>query len=300
MLREGEDRGDGRGRRYSTVAQRGKRVHLKYGRGSRSDTGTVAQVVGGMLRTAERDFAKALRSGTASGAGELRDLWASRLKGWVNDAELREINRMLVRLAELLQQPRDPRRSRLVTLAWMLAPIDGKPLRRAAPRRGARKARPAGNRSPSAWRTGYTTTRRRMIGAQEDHRMARAKPAWTPVTQNEAETQSERCCAGPAKIRRARACSTRPGAGSTRIATGFPGMAIDPTDYLRRTFEEVAGYDEMIVLRDIEFESFCEHHMAPIIGRAHVGYLPTDRSSASASSRASSTPTRAASRCRRS
>jgi GTP cyclohydrolase I len=57
----------------------------------------------------------------------------------------------------------------------------------------------------------------------------------------------------------------------------FSGYAIDPHAYLRRTFEEVAGYDEMIVLRDIEFESFCEHHMAPIIGRAHIGYLPTDK-----------------------
>src|SRR5471030_1513847 len=57
----------------------------------------------------------------------------------------------------------------------------------------------------------------------------------------------------------------------------FSGYAIDPADYLRRTFEEVAGYDEMIVLRDIEFESHCEHHMAPIIGRAHVGYLPTNK-----------------------
>jgi GTP cyclohydrolase I len=57
----------------------------------------------------------------------------------------------------------------------------------------------------------------------------------------------------------------------------FSGYATDPADYLRRTFEEVAGYDEMIVLRDIEFESHCEHHMAPIIGRAHVGYLPTDK-----------------------
>jgi GTP cyclohydrolase IA len=57
----------------------------------------------------------------------------------------------------------------------------------------------------------------------------------------------------------------------------FSGYAIDPSDYLRRTFEEVEGYDEMIVLRDIEFESHCEHHMAPIIGRAHVGYLPTDK-----------------------
>ena len=54
----------------------------------------------------------------------------------------------------------------------------------------------------------------------------------------------------------------------------FSGYSEDPADYLKRTFEEVEGYDEMIVLRDIEFESHCEHHMAPIIGKAHVGYLP--------------------------
>jgi DNA-binding transcriptional ArsR family regulator len=141
VLREGEDHGDGRGRRYRTIAQRGQRIHLRYGRGSRSNPGTVAQVVSGMLRTAERDFAKALRGGSASGAGELRDLWASRLKGWVGDDELREINRMLVRLAELLQQPRDPHRNRLVTLAWMLAPIDDKPLRRAGGGKAARGPR---------------------------------------------------------------------------------------------------------------------------------------------------------------
>ena len=57
----------------------------------------------------------------------------------------------------------------------------------------------------------------------------------------------------------------------------FSGYESDPGDYLRRTFKEVNGYDEMVVLRDIEFESHCEHHMAPIIGRAHVGYLPTNR-----------------------
>jgi GTP cyclohydrolase IA len=57
----------------------------------------------------------------------------------------------------------------------------------------------------------------------------------------------------------------------------FSGYLSDPADYLRRTFEEVEGYDEMIVLRGIEFESHCEHHMAPIIGRAHVGYLPTNK-----------------------
>ncbi|MGH8185423.1 MAG: GTP cyclohydrolase I FolE [Steroidobacteraceae bacterium] len=57
----------------------------------------------------------------------------------------------------------------------------------------------------------------------------------------------------------------------------FSGYLSDPAEYLRRTFEEVEGYDEMIILRGIEFESHCEHHMAPIIGRAHVGYLPTNK-----------------------
>ena len=57
----------------------------------------------------------------------------------------------------------------------------------------------------------------------------------------------------------------------------FSGYRSDPRAYLSRTFEETAGYDEMVVLRDVEFESHCEHHMAPIIGRAHVGYLPTNK-----------------------
>jgi GTP cyclohydrolase I len=57
----------------------------------------------------------------------------------------------------------------------------------------------------------------------------------------------------------------------------FSGYKQDPVRYLKRTFEEVEGYDEMIVLRDIAFESHCEHHMAPIIGKAHVGYLPRNK-----------------------
>jgi hypothetical protein len=130
VLREGDDPGDGRGRRYGTTARSGTRVRLKYGRESRADQATVARVVAGLLRTAERDFGRALRSGTARGEGARRDLWASRLKGWVGDGELREINRLLVRLGKLLQQPRDRRRDRLVTLAWILAPIDDRPLRR--------------------------------------------------------------------------------------------------------------------------------------------------------------------------
>jgi GTP cyclohydrolase IA len=57
----------------------------------------------------------------------------------------------------------------------------------------------------------------------------------------------------------------------------FSGYRLHPEEYLLRTFEEVGGYEEMVVLRDIEFESHCEHHMAPIIGKAHVGYLPNGR-----------------------
>jgi len=57
----------------------------------------------------------------------------------------------------------------------------------------------------------------------------------------------------------------------------FSGYDQDPEAYLARTFEEVAGYDDMVILRDIRFESHCEHHLAPIIGRAHVGYLPSHR-----------------------
>ena len=57
----------------------------------------------------------------------------------------------------------------------------------------------------------------------------------------------------------------------------FSGYDVDPVAFLKRTFEEIDGYDEMIVLRDIRFESHCEHHLAPIIGRAHIAYLPNKR-----------------------
>jgi GTP cyclohydrolase IA len=57
----------------------------------------------------------------------------------------------------------------------------------------------------------------------------------------------------------------------------FSGYDEDPAELLRRTFEETDGYDEMVLLRDITFESHCEHHMVPIIGKAHVGYLPDSR-----------------------
>lgn len=57
----------------------------------------------------------------------------------------------------------------------------------------------------------------------------------------------------------------------------FAGYEADPVELLERTFEEVDGYDEMVLLKDIRFESHCEHHLAPIIGKVHIAYLPTRR-----------------------
>jgi GTP cyclohydrolase IA len=57
----------------------------------------------------------------------------------------------------------------------------------------------------------------------------------------------------------------------------FAGYGVDPVELLQRTFEETDGYDEMVILKNIRFESYCEHHMVPIIGRAHVAYLPKAR-----------------------
>ncbi len=57
----------------------------------------------------------------------------------------------------------------------------------------------------------------------------------------------------------------------------FAGYDVDPREYLQRTFEEVGGYDELVILKDIRVVSFCEHHMLPFLGKAHIGYLPSNR-----------------------
>ena len=57
----------------------------------------------------------------------------------------------------------------------------------------------------------------------------------------------------------------------------FSGYGQNPRDYLQRTFDEVGGYDEIVLLRNIRFESHCEHHMSPVLGRVHIGYLPRNR-----------------------
>ncbi|HEV8015700.1 MAG TPA: GTP cyclohydrolase I FolE [Stellaceae bacterium] len=68
-----------------------------------------------------------------------------------------------------------------------------------------------------------------------------------------------------------------PGRVARAFEEYFTGYQTDPVEQLQRTFEETNGYDEMVVLRDIRFESHCEHHLAPIIGRTHIAYLPNKR-----------------------
>jgi len=102
--------------------------------------------------------------------------------------------------------------------------------------------------------------------------------------------RSARCCAGRATIPTVRA--GRHARSRRALLRGIlAGYDQDPRDMLQRTFEEVEGYDEVVVLRDIRLESHCEHHMVPIIARCMSVTCPTSASSASASWHAWSTPT---------
>jgi hypothetical protein len=124
------------GRRYRTRMPHGERVRLRYRPGRTANAKAVDDVAASLLRVAGRDFSRALADPGSVVEGPLRELWAARNKGWVGDAELAEINRLLMRVDELLHRPRSAARNRLVALSWVLAPIAAKP-----PRRTQRKAR---------------------------------------------------------------------------------------------------------------------------------------------------------------
>ena len=106
------------------------------------------------------------------------------------------------------------------------------------------------------------------------------KSATHPTSSPHAPTQKEAEDAVRVLIRWAGDDPTREGLLDTpkRVAKSYrefyAGYEIDPRDVLSRTFKEVSGYDEMVMLRDIEFESHCEHHMVPFTGKAHIAYLP--------------------------
>jgi DNA-binding transcriptional ArsR family regulator len=119
------------GRRYRTRTRTGDRLRLRYRPGTTSNAQAVARVAASVLRVAGRDFARAVADPASVAEGPQRELWAARGKGWVGPAELAEINRLLARVMDLLQGPRDTRKGKLVAVSWVLAPVETKPSRRA-------------------------------------------------------------------------------------------------------------------------------------------------------------------------
>jgi DNA-binding transcriptional ArsR family regulator len=119
------------GKRYRLATPRGAPLTLRYRPGASANAKAVANVAASVLRVSERDFRRALADPATVAEGPLRELWAARGKSWVSDAELAEINRLLVRLTQLLRKPRTASRDRLVALSWVLAPVAAKPSRRA-------------------------------------------------------------------------------------------------------------------------------------------------------------------------
>jgi GTP cyclohydrolase I len=119
--------------------------------------------------------------------------------------------------------------------------------------------------------------------AQFDRDTTPASPGNGAAMRDAAPTREEAERAVRTLLRWAGDDPTREGLVDTpaRVARAFEdwfgGYQDDPVQVLQRTFAEVEGYDEMVVLRDVRVESHCEHHLAPILGRAHIGYLPNKR-----------------------
>jgi len=118
------------GRRYRTRVPEGERLRLRYRPGKNANAQAVGDVAASVLRVAGRDFKRAIADPDAVAEGPLRELWAARNKGWVGNAELAEINRLLMRIIALLHRPRTTARNRLLALSWIVAPVDAKPARR--------------------------------------------------------------------------------------------------------------------------------------------------------------------------
>lgn len=116
--------GEGEGRRYRTRAGKRGRTRLAYKPGATANAAAVERAAASMLRIAGRDFGAAIQRNGTVVEGPQRELWASRMKGWVGDADLVEINRLLERLMTLVHGTRSERRQRLVSLAWVLAPLE--------------------------------------------------------------------------------------------------------------------------------------------------------------------------------
>ncbi len=116
-------------RRFRTVAGNA-RLGIRYKPGRNANARAVQDVAAGIVRLATRDFRRAMARSDTVVEGPLRELWAGRFQGWVTDAELAEINRLIARLGELMKTPRDGKSRKLVSFAWVLAPLVAKGTRR--------------------------------------------------------------------------------------------------------------------------------------------------------------------------
>jgi DNA-binding transcriptional ArsR family regulator len=125
-----EERAEAGARRYHLTVPKGETLSLRYKPGATANARAVARVASSMSRLAQRDFARALSQVGTVAEGTSRELWVARLRGWVDPAELAEVNQLLRRLADLLLDTRPARTGKLIALHWILAPIDAKPARR--------------------------------------------------------------------------------------------------------------------------------------------------------------------------
>ena len=137
--KQGKSRAGRSERRYRVPVAPGRSLRLVYQPREPRNAAAVKDVVGGMLRIARRDFDRALAVAAKSDEvivdGARRTLWAARGTGWVSDADLVEINRLLAALSARLRKPRGGARQRLISLCFQLAPMTARPVRRAAKRR---------------------------------------------------------------------------------------------------------------------------------------------------------------------
>ncbi|MBB6186446.1 helix-turn-helix domain-containing protein [Rhodanobacter sp. MP7CTX1] len=125
-----EERAEASARRYHLTVPKGEHLSLRYKPGATANARAVARVASSMSRLAQRDFVRSVSQGGTVTEGPSRELWVARLRGWVDPAELAEVNQLLQRLAELLLHTRPTDTGKLIALHWILAPIDAKPARR--------------------------------------------------------------------------------------------------------------------------------------------------------------------------
>jgi DNA-binding transcriptional ArsR family regulator len=126
--------GGGDGRHYRIAARDGARLQLRYRPGRTANAAAVGRVAQGMLRTAHRDFAAALGDPAVPVAGPTRALWASRIKGWLDNAGVEKLNELFAQAQVLLGRGKPPPGAKLMSLTWVIAPVEARPARRGSGR----------------------------------------------------------------------------------------------------------------------------------------------------------------------